>query len=100
MLIRQKHKNTAIRLEFITRICIFLYIAEKSFLSCNMKKQSGFTLLEVLAVVAIIGILAVMAAPSYLYKVIREQIDAAMPLADVAKKPVELAWRRTEISCR
>lgn len=71
----------------------FLYIAENSpSSSCNMKKQSGFTLLEILAVIAIIGILAAMAAPSYLYKVIREQIEAAMPLADVAKKPVEMAW--------
>jgi prepilin-type N-terminal cleavage/methylation domain-containing protein len=40
------------------------------------EKQSGFTLLEILAVIAIIGILAAMAAPSYLYKVIREQIEA------------------------
>lgn len=57
-----------------------------------MKKFLGFTLLELLAVIAIIAILATMALPSYLFKVVREQIESALPLADIAKKPSEISW--------
>ncbi|MFZ6657597.1 pilin [Undibacterium sp. TJN19] len=57
-----------------------------------MKKQSGFSLLEVVVVVAVLAILAALAIPSYLYKIVREQIEAAIPLAEIAKKPVAAAW--------
>jgi type IV pilus assembly protein PilA len=52
----------------------------------------GFTLLEMAIVLGIIAILALMAAPSYLEKIIRDQIVEALPLADVAKSPVAAAW--------
>lgn len=58
-----------------------------------MNKKSGFTLLEMMAVVAIIAILAAMALPSYLFKITREQIEKSIPLADIAKTPIELAWK-------
>ncbi len=54
----------------------------------TMTQTRGFTLAEMLAVLAVITILAMMAIPSYLDKVVRAQIDAALPLADVAKGPV------------
>lgn len=57
-----------------------------------MKKTPGFTLLEMMVVVAVIAILAAMALPSYQYKIVREQIEAGMTLADVAKTPVAAAW--------
>ncbi|MDO8178353.1 MAG: pilin [Undibacterium sp.] len=61
-----------------------------------MKKQPGFTLIEMMAVIAIIAILAAMAVPSYLFKVIREQIEGSIPLTDVVKKPIALAWLTTQ----
>lgn len=50
--------------------------------------QRGFTLIEMMAVLAIIAILALMAVPSYMDRTVRQQIEAALPLADIAKKPV------------
>ncbi|MBC3919683.1 pilin [Undibacterium sp. CY18W] len=57
-----------------------------------MKKQRGFTLLEMMLVIVVIATLAALAIPSYLYKIVREQIEAAIPLADIAKKPVAATW--------
>ena len=58
-----------------------------------MNNQRGFTLLEMMAVVAIIAILAAMAVPSYLFKITREQIEKSLPLADIAKEPIQAAWK-------
>jgi type IV pilus assembly protein PilA len=57
-----------------------------------MQNQRGFTLTEMVVVIAIIAILATIALPTYLERNIRLQIEAAMPLADIAKKPVAAAW--------
>ena len=62
----------------------------------TMTQTRGFTLAEMLAVLAVITILAMMAIPSYLDKVVRAQIDAALPLADVAKGPVATYWAATQ----
>jgi type IV pilus assembly protein PilA len=60
-----------------------------------MKAQPGFTLVEMMAVIAVITILALMAVPSYLDRIIKAQIEAAMPLADLAKRPIATFWDAT-----
>jgi type IV pilus assembly protein PilA len=58
-----------------------------------MKKTSGFTLIEIMAVVIVIGILGAIAIPSYMTKIVRQQVESAIPLADIAKQPVALSWQ-------
>jgi type IV pilus assembly protein PilA len=55
-------------------------------------RPAGFTLMEMMVVIAIVGILALLAVPNYQDRIIREQIAGALPLADIAKAPVALAW--------
>lgn len=57
-----------------------------------MSLNRGFTMVEMMAVVAVITILALMALPSYLERIVREQIEQSLPLADIAKKPIGAAW--------
>jgi len=59
-------------------------------------RQRGFTMMEMMAVIAVIAILATLAVPSYLDRLVRDQINASLPLADVAKKPVAAAWSATQ----
>ncbi len=54
--------------------------------------KRGFTMIEMMMVLGVIAILALMAAPSYMEKIIRDQIIEALPLADLAKAPVAFAW--------
>lgn len=57
-----------------------------------MRRHEGFTLMEMVAVLAVVGILATMAVPSYLNRLVREEIVAAVSLADIAKTPIALLW--------
>jgi len=52
----------------------------------------GFTLLEMMVVVAIVAVLALMMIPGYFDGAIRTQVAEALPLAELAKKPVSAAW--------
>lgn len=49
-------------------------------------------MMEMVAVLAVIAILATLAVPSYLDRSVREQIKAALPLADIAKQPIAISW--------
>ena len=60
-----------------------------------MRTRHGFTMVEMLAVVAVITILALMAIPSYLDRVVKAQVEAALPLADIAKGPIATFWAGT-----
>jgi len=53
-----------------------------------MKKQQGFTLIELMIVVAIIGILAAIALPAYQDYTIRAQVSEGINLADGLKTPM------------
>ena len=55
-------------------------------------ERAGFTLVEMMVVCAIIAILALMAVPSFQDQIVRDQINTALPLADIAKKPVAASW--------
>ena len=70
---------------------------EAARLGMSERHPSGFTLLEVLVVVAIVAILALMAIPSYQDRLVRDQIVEALPLADIAKKPIAAAWTGAQV---
>lgn len=42
-----------------------------------------------------IAILATLAVPSYLERIVRDQIKESLPLADIAKQPIAVAWSAT-----
>jgi type IV pilus assembly protein PilA len=55
-------------------------------------RGDGFSMMEILVVIAIVAILATLAIPSYLDKIVRDQIGEALPLADIAKDPLAASW--------
>ena len=59
-------------------------------------RYHGFTMMELMAVVAVVAILATLALPSYLDRIVRDQIKEALPLADIAKQPIATSWSLTQ----
>ena len=57
-----------------------------------MERQSGFTWIELLAVIAVIAVLALIAVPSMSDATMRKQVKEALSLADVAKAGVQAAY--------
>lgn len=53
-----------------------------------MKKNTGFTLIELMIVIAIIGILSTLAVPSYQDRIIKTQVKEGMQLAAFVKKEI------------
>ena len=62
-----------------------------------VKRGEGFTLLEAMIAVAVIAILATLAIPSYMNAMARDQIAAALPLADIVKVPIAASWANAQI---
>ncbi len=60
-----------------------------------MKKQQGFTLIELMIVVAIIGILAAIAIPAYQDYTIRAQVSEGLNLAGGSKTAVTEYYQDT-----
>ena len=61
-----------------------------------VNKLNGFSIIEMMVVVAIIAILAMIAIPSSMGRIVKEQVIAAMSLADIAKEPIAAAWKDTK----
>lgn len=61
-----------------------------------MKRSQGFSLIELMVVITVIAILALIALPSYLDKIVRDQITEALPLADIATRPIAQVWALTQ----
>ena len=59
-------------------------------------RERAFTMMEMLAVIAVIAILATLAVPSYLERIVRDQIRESLSLADIAKQPIAAAWASTQ----
>lgn len=57
-----------------------------------MSRTRGFTLLELMVALGVLVILLLVALPSYLDRIVREQVAEALPLADLAKPAVAAAW--------
>ncbi len=57
-----------------------------------MKRSRGFTMMELMAVVAVVAILGMIALPSYVDRIVRDQVRAALPLADIAKQAIAAGW--------
>ena len=58
--------------------------------------QAGFSVIEMMVVVAIMAILAMIAVPSGIERILREEVAAAIPLTEAAKEPTAAQWKATK----
>ena len=63
----------------------------------HTRRDAGFHLLEVLIGVTIVGVLATLAIPSLLIRNTMNEVSDAIPLADIAKPPIALAWSAVQM---
>lgn len=63
-----------------------------------MKKEFGFTLIELMIVVAIIGILAAIAIPAYQDYTIRAKVSEGLTLAATAKTAVSEGFQTGDLA--
>lgn len=61
-----------------------------------MKPQKAFTLLHLLAALAVVCILMLIALPTYVEKLVTEQVAEGLPLANIPKPAVAHAWGTRE----
>ena len=59
-------------------------------------RSAGFTMIEMMVVIGIVAILALIAAPNFQDGIVRDQINGALPLAELAKRPVVASWALTQ----
>lgn len=57
-----------------------------------MNQQRGFTLIEMMVVLAVVAILALIAIPSQMDRIAKEQVLEGMKLAELATKRVDAFW--------
>ena len=70
--------------------------SSSAFVPASSTVLKGFSLIEAIIVIGIVAIMATLAVPSYLERIIRDQVIEALPLADVAKPPIAKAWATTQ----
>jgi type IV pilus assembly protein PilA len=63
-----------------------------AFSQSSRGRSSGFTWIEILAVVTVVAILALMAIPAMQDSALKRQVKEGMALADVAKTGVQVFW--------
>jgi type IV pilus assembly protein PilA len=59
-------------------------------------RSGGFSVVEMMVVLGVVATLALMTLPSYIEKSVRDQVNEALPIADIAKPPIALTWAATK----
>jgi type IV pilus assembly protein PilA len=60
------------------------------------RDRTGFSLIEMAIAIGVVATLALMTLPTFLEKNVRDQVAEALPLADIAKPPIAVAWAATQ----
>ncbi len=63
-----------------------------------LRKQKGFSLIELMIVVAIIGILAAIAIPAYQNYIARSQVSEVFSLAQAAKSQIQILYSQGKLN--